>query len=445
MRHRADEPSPEPGPSTFAEEPDVTAEPRADAVRERPENDAVRRYFQQIAQVRLLKPAEERALCERIESAQLAVAAALFGIPSAADRVAALASTVRDGLAPPGELLHSPEGRTLARDEIANALAGVARARRRTAPLARIDEALAAKRLAARRRHDLQRQAERVLRSLTRTLANIPLRPAVIDALASDAIAGAAATVAARRLEQRMAELRELKVRLMEANLRLVVSIAKRYQHSNLALLDLAQEGNLGLMKAVDRFQYRRGFKFSTYATWWIRQAITRAIADTGRTIRLPVHVIESLNRIAAARRALARELGRDPTIQEIAGRTGMPAEKVMLATRSAVPLASLDAPVAEDAVFGDFLADAGAWSPDAPLLEKDTLHHVKLALESLNERERRILELRFGMLDTREHTLQEIADRYGLSRERVRQLERQALGRLRRRVADVKAPRAAA
>jgi RNA polymerase primary sigma factor len=239
--------------------------------------------------------------------------------------------------------------------------------------------------------------------------------------------------------------LRELKARLMQANLRLVVSIAKRYRYTNLSLLDLVQEGNLGLIKAVDRFQYRRGFKFSTYATWWIRQAITRSIADTGRTIRLPVHVIESLNRIAAARVALVRELGRDPTIQEVAGRVRMPADKVMLVTRSATPLASLDAPVTEDAVFGEFVPDSGALSPEAPLMAEDTIRMVKTALESLNPRERTVLELRFGIVNAREHTLEEISERMGVSRERVRQIEKQALDRLRRRSVRSGRPRVAA
>jgi RNA polymerase primary sigma factor len=246
-------------------------------------------------------------------------------------------------------------------------------------------------------------------------------------------------------VQNRLEELRHLKQRLMEANLRLVVSVAKRYQHSSLPLLDLVQEGNLGLIKAVDRFQYRRGFKFSTYATWWIRQGITRAIAETGRTIRLPVHVVESLNQIAAARRALVRDLGRDPTVQELAAHTHMPADKVMRVIRSGAPLASLDAPVSDDAVFGDFVPDAGALSPEAPLLDAAILTRAKHVLESLDDRERQVLELRYGIVNSREHTLQEIGDRFGVSRERVRQIEKQALNRLRRRYARAPVPEAAA
>jgi RNA polymerase primary sigma factor len=186
-------------------------------------------------------------------------------------------------------------------------------------------------------------------------------------------------------------------------------------------------------MKAVDRFQYRRGFKFSTYATWWIRQSITRGIADTGRTIRLPVHVAESLSSLYTARKALALELGRDPTILELAERTRLAPAKVMLVLRSGAPLASLDAPVSDDAVFGEFLADSASLSPEAPLLAEETLRRVKQALDSLNDRERRILEMRYGICNAREHSLAEIAEHMGVSRERIRQLEKQAMQRLRR------------
>ena len=228
-------------------------------------------------------------------------------------------------------------------------------------------------------------------------------------------------------------EVRELQRRLTEANLRLVVSIAARYRHHSLSLLDLVQEGNLGLMKAIDRFEYRRGFKFSTYATWWIRQAISRALADTGRTVRLPVHVVEALNQLAKAERALATELDRPPTVQELADRTGIAPDRVVQLSQAGAPVTSLDAPIAESAVFGDLLSDTTT-SPEEQVVTRNARLHVRRVLDSLTERERTVLQLRFGIRSERAHTLEETAGRVGLSRERVRQIERQALARLRRR-----------
>ena len=241
-----------------------------------------------------------------------------------------------------------------------------------------------------------------------------------------------------RRLEAALArhdddEVRELKRRITEANLRLVVSIATRYQHAGLSLLDLVQEGNLGLMTAVDRFDYRRGFRFSTYATWWIRQAITRALADTGRTVRLPVHIVESLNKLAKAERSLSAELNRAPTVQELAARSGIAAGKVPGIWRAGAPLASLDAPVADSAVVADLLAD-GAMSPEEQAVVRNVRQQVRRVLRSMPARERAVLQLRFGVRTDGELTLREIAERVGLSRERVRQIEVQALARLRGR-----------
>jgi RNA polymerase primary sigma factor len=400
------------------EEPDVltdTGEARAAA--ETPDGDSLRQYFHQISRVPLLTAREERALCEQIEDAQRALAAALLMLPAAAHDLAARAASVRAGVMPADELLQCPEGGALKPPDVSRALTRLTLARRRATG------------------------APRAIEHVERILAGVPLRPALIETLAAQVVER---TPSGRRVARRRERLHALKSQLMEANLRLVVSIAKRYRRASLSLLDLVQEGNLGLMKAVDRFQYRRGFKFSTYATWWIRQSITRGIAETGRTIRLPVHVAELLSRLFVARKALALETGRDPSLQELADRVEETPAKVMLVLRSGTPLASLDAPVAEDAVFGDFLPDTGSLAPDAPLLAEDALKRVKQALESLNPRERRILELRFGICNAREHSLAEIGDLMGVSRERVRQLEKQALQRLRRQHRKAQAQTAA-
>jgi RNA polymerase primary sigma factor len=227
---------------------------------------------------------------------------------------------------------------------------------------------------------------------------------------------------------------REEKRYLMEANLRLVVSIAKRYMNRGLSFLDLIQEGNLGLMKAVDRFQFRRGFKFSTYATWWIRQAITRAIADNGRTIRLPVHVIESLNRLEKERKALRSEGGRDPSPDDLAERLKMPVAKVRLLLDAQKTPYSLEMKVGEDegTELGDLLKDTSVRSPEETTLDGDLSNEVTRALAPLSDREREVLRLRYGLGTDREYTLEEIGRRLSVTRERVRQIESRALQKVR-------------
>jgi RNA polymerase primary sigma factor len=227
---------------------------------------------------------------------------------------------------------------------------------------------------------------------------------------------------------------REEKRILMEANLRLVVSIAKRYMNRGLSFLDLIQEGNLGLMKAVDRFQFRRGFKFSTYATWWIRQAITRAIADHGRTIRLPVHVIESLNRLEKERKALRSERGRDPSPDDLAERLKMPVAKVRLLLDAQKTPYSLEMKIGEDegTELGDVLRDTTVRSPEDTAIDGDLANEVERALAPLSDREREVLRLRYGLGADREYTLEEIGRRLSVTRERVRQIEGRALQKVR-------------
>ena len=398
--------------------------------------DPVRRYFSEIGKARLLTPEAEVEIGKRIEAGETELRRALAEIPMTVQTLAQLAARVKRAEIALDEVVVFPEGEptpAMAR----RALAALGRLADRRLSGGRIADLLTGLPLKPEVREKLVLDVERASNDIA-ALEAAPPSPATARRLRTMQAAVGMPRKDFRALLSRIRDcdvrVREAKRQMIEANLRLVVSVAKRYAWSGVPLLDLIQDGNIGLIKAVDRFQYRRGFKLSTYATWWIRQAITRGIADRGRTIRLPVHLVETLKRLGRARGAMIQALGREPTPEELAQRMRMPACKVRQLLEAPGQPVSLQTPIGTDngAELGDFLEDTQVTPVDAALALMERVAGVSAALGALTEKERQVLRLRFGLEAEREHTLEEIGARFGVTRERIRQIEMRALAKLR-------------
>ena len=427
------------------------------------EADPVGMYLKEIGAYSLLTREEEVEIAKRIEGGRQELLKMVLNCPAAVGEIIGLGNALRTGTIDLREVSREVDEETSAEDEriekkrVLRLIEKVRRGEQRIRLLQRRSKGRQKAALKKKVQEEIRkRQAElfeavKGIRLKEKEINKIilKLKEQSVDLEKAKAEGKKAEVKAIRRdcglpsdqlkeilksIKTKETRVQEAKSEMVKANLRIVISVARRYIYRGLPFLDLIQEGNIGLMRAVDRFDYQRGYKFSTYATWWIRQAIARAVVDQGRTIRIPVHMAETINKLSRTAKFLVREKGREPTPEEIAEKMGMPVDKVSTVLKITKEPVSLDTPIGEegDAHLEDFIEDHESISPQDAAVSSSLVRKTREALSTLNQREERVLRMRYGIGVTREHTLEEVGDDFEVSRERIRQIEAKAIKKLR-------------